>query len=95
MQAVGHQDGLIATCAVSFSTVHGLYQDCYAYREKLTEVVVQRLNSSYSDSAEETGARIHIRCNDLVKKVSVYKDKLAVSSEIKCQLFKPSKLVKI
>lgn len=75
---VGHEEGLISTCALTFSTVHGLYQDCYAYRDKLTEVVVQRLNSHYNDSAEDVGSRIHIRCNDLVRKISVYKDKLAV-----------------
>jgi len=76
---IGHQNGLISTCAVSFSTVHGLYQDTYAYRDNLTEVVVQKLNSShYVDVAEEEGSKLLIRCNDLVKKISVFKDKLAV-----------------
>ena len=79
-QAVGHQDGLISCNSITFTTVHGLYQDIYAFRDKLTEVVVQRLNSSVMDDYEdETSAKICIRCNDLVKKISVYKDKLAVS----------------
>ena len=63
-------------CTVSFSTVHGLYQDCYAYRDKLTEVVVQRLNEVYEDADKNA---FRIRCGDLVRKISVYKDKLAVT----------------
>ena len=42
----------------------------YAYREQMTEVVVQHLMS------EETA---RIKCRDLVKKIAVYKSRLAVS----------------
>lgn len=40
---VGCQDGTVALYNVIFSTVHGLYQDRYAYRENITDVIVQHL----------------------------------------------------
>lgn len=41
----------------------------YAYRERMTEVVVQNL---------VTEEMVHIKCRDLVKKIAVYKNRLAV-----------------
>uniref|UniRef100_H2Z1N3 Intraflagellar transport protein 122 homolog n=1 Tax=Ciona savignyi TaxID=51511 RepID=H2Z1N3_CIOSA len=77
---VGHQDGTITCHLVTFQTVHGLYRDCYAFRQNLTNVVVQRLNSDikHIDLDEDDGSKLTIKCNDLVKRISVYKDKLAV-----------------
>lgn len=51
-QVVGCQDGTIAFFQLIFSTVHGLYKDRYAYRDSMTDVIVQHLIT------EQKGARI-------------------------------------
>ncbi|KND02004.1 uncharacterized protein SPPG_02510 [Spizellomyces punctatus DAOM BR117] len=67
--AVGCQDGTVAVYQIVFNTVHGLYHDRYAYRENMTDVVIQHLS---------TNQRARIKCRDYVKKIAVHKDKLAV-----------------
>lgn len=67
--AVGCYGGSISTFNLSFATVHGLYQDRYAYREHMTDVIVQHMLSE---------KRVRIKCRDYVKKIAVYKDRLAV-----------------
>ncbi|KAI9197284.1 WD40-repeat-containing domain protein [Polychytrium aggregatum] len=67
--AVGCHDGTIAVFQILFNTVHGLYHDRYAYRENMTDVVIQHLS---------TEQRARIKCRDFVKKIAVYKDRLAV-----------------
>eukprot|EP00052_Salpingoeca_macrocollata_P008243 m.65502 g.65502 ORF g.65502 m.65502 type:complete len:1216 (+) comp16496_c0_seq1:48-3695(+) len=67
--AVGCNDGTIALYQLIFSTVHGLYKDRYAYRKDMTEVVIQDLTSQ---------SEARVRCRDLVKKIAIYKDRLAV-----------------
>ena len=42
-QAVGCQDGTIAYYQLIFSTVHGLYKDRYAFRDNMTDVIIQHL----------------------------------------------------
>ena len=42
----------------------------YAYRESMTEVVVNHLITNDS---------VRLKCKDLVKKIAIYKDRLAVS----------------
>ncbi len=65
----GCDDGGIDVVKMSFSDVHALYMDRYAYRENLTEVVVQHLVSD---------RKVRIKCRDLVQKLSLYRNKLAV-----------------
>ena len=67
--AVGTHDGTIAFYAVTISMVHGLYKERYAYRENLTDVVVQHLL---------TEQVVKIKCRDMVKRVAIYKQRLAV-----------------
>ncbi|KAJ3403303.1 hypothetical protein HDV05_007909, partial [Chytridiales sp. JEL 0842] len=67
--AVGCHDGTISLYQIVFNTVHGLYNDRYAYRENMTDVVIQHLS---------TDQRARIKCRDYVKKIAVYRDRLAV-----------------
>ncbi|KAI9332491.1 WD40-repeat-containing domain protein [Obelidium mucronatum] len=67
--AVGCNDGSISLHQIVFNTVHGLYNDRYAFRENMTDVVIQHL---------VTDQRARIKCRDYVKKIAVYKDRLAV-----------------
>jgi len=48
---------------------NGLYQERYAYRELMTDVIIQHL---------VTETRVKIRCRDYIKKIAIYKDRLAV-----------------
>lgn len=67
--AVGCDDGTIALYCLVFGTVHGIYQERYAYRENITDVIVQHLM---------TEQKVRIKTRDCVKKLSVYRDRLAV-----------------
>ncbi|XP_067611641.1 intraflagellar transport protein 122 homolog isoform X2 [Pseudorca crassidens] len=68
-QVVGCQDGTISFYQLIFSTVHGLYKDRYAYRDSMTDVIVQHLI---------TEQKVRIKCKELVKKIAIYKNRLAV-----------------
>ena len=67
--AVGCEDGSITMHQLIFSTVHGLYKDRYAYRDYMTDVIIQHL---------VTEQKLRIKCKDYVKRISVYKETLAV-----------------
>jgi intraflagellar transport protein 122 len=54
---------------VEFNTVHGLYEDRYACRELMTDVIIQHM---------VTETRVKIRCRDYIRRIAIYKDKLAV-----------------
>lgn len=66
---VGSNDGVLTMRKVIFHIVHGLYQDRYGYRDLMTDVVIQHLR---------TEQIVRIKCRDLVKKIAVYRDRLAV-----------------
>uniref|UniRef100_A0A8R1TUJ1 Intraflagellar transport protein 122 homolog n=1 Tax=Onchocerca volvulus TaxID=6282 RepID=A0A8R1TUJ1_ONCVO len=76
---VGCVDGTLACYQLMFSTVHGLHKERYAYRENMTEVVVQHL-------ANQTSIRIY--CNDLVRKVAVYYNRLAVQLADRVEIYR-------
>lgn len=63
---------------LTFTTVHGLYQEQYASRENMTDVVVQNLISDQ---------KVRLRMNDYVKKIAVYRDRLAVQLADSVRLF--------
>lgn len=66
---VGSDSGSIDMMQMSFDAVHALYNDRYAFRENLTEVVVHHLVSD---------RKVRIKCRDYVQRISLYKNKLAV-----------------
>lgn len=57
LQALGSQDGTITYLQLSWNVVHGLYGDRYAYRENMTDVIIQHLI---------TNQKVRIKCKDLV-----------------------------
>ena len=66
---LGTNDGVMAVHQIGFSIVHGMHEERYAYRELMTNVIIQHL---------VTEQKVKIKCRDLVKKISVYKERLAV-----------------
>eukprot|EP00636_Phaeomonas_parva_P000367 CAMPEP_0118862124 /NCGR_PEP_ID=MMETSP1163-20130328/7438_1 /TAXON_ID=124430 /ORGANISM="Phaeomonas parva, Strain CCMP2877" /LENGTH=918 /DNA_ID=CAMNT_0006795999 /DNA_START=52 /DNA_END=2805 /DNA_ORIENTATION=- len=75
---LGTNDGTIAFYQLSFDAVHGIFGDRYAYRENLTDVVVQHLM---------TEQRVRIKCRDYVKKIAVYKNRLAVQLQDRVHVY--------
>ncbi|XP_055909537.1 intraflagellar transport protein 122 homolog [Eupeodes corollae] len=67
--AVGCQDGTLACYSIASSTVHALYRDRYAFRENMCDVIIQHLISN---------SKVRIKCRDLVQKIAIYRNRLAV-----------------
>lgn len=67
--AIGTQNGTIIYSKLLWNIVHGLYGERYAYRENMTDVIIQNLH---------TNQKVRIKCKDLIKRIAVYRDKLAV-----------------
>ncbi|XP_053684288.1 intraflagellar transport protein 122 homolog [Sabethes cyaneus] len=66
---VGCQDGTLACYSLAFNTVHALYRERYAFRENMCDVIIQHLVS---------GQKVRIKCRDLVHKIAIYRNRLAV-----------------
>jgi len=66
---IGCDNGDIDTLSLHFTAVHALYNDRYAYRENLTEIIVHHLLQD---------RKVRIKCKDLIQHLSLYKNKLAV-----------------
>ncbi|XP_058792241.1 intraflagellar transport protein 122 homolog [Phymastichus coffea] len=79
--AIGCQDGTITNLELSWNIVHGLYRDKYAYRETMTDVIIQHLI---------TNQKVRIKCKDLVQKIAVYRDRLAVQLPERVTIYEPS-----
>lgn len=54
---------------IAFTTVHALYRERYAFRENMCDVIIQHLVS---------GQKVRIKCRDLVHKIAIYRNRLAV-----------------
>jgi len=67
--ALGADNGDIEVLNLRFDNVFGINSDRYAFRENLTEIVVQHLI---------TDRKVRIKCRDLVQKLALYRNKLAV-----------------
>lgn len=67
--ASGTAAGEVRVETASFSYVHGLWEDRYAFRESMTDVVVQHL---------VTQQRMRLTCKALVKRIALYRNRLAV-----------------
>lgn len=52
-----------------FNTVHGLYQDRYAYRDAMSDVIIQHMI---------TEQKVRIRTRDYVRKIAIFRDRLAI-----------------
>nr|CEL70512.1 TPA: WD-repeat protein, putative [Neospora caninum Liverpool] len=65
----GSNAGELHMYNISFPIVHALYQDRYAHRDRLTDVVVQHMQLEQS---------VRLRCRSLVKKIAVFRASLAV-----------------
>jgi intraflagellar transport protein 122 len=74
----GCNDGSLGVSQVLFSTVHGLYLEKYAYRDHMTNVMVQNLI---------TEEAVTIQLKDYVKKIAIYKDRLAVQVSDKVLIY--------
>ena len=66
---VGCQDGTLASYNIASTTVHALYRERYAFRENMCDVIIQHLIS---------GQKVRIKCRDLVQKIAIYRNRLAV-----------------
>lgn len=67
--AIGCEDGTLAYYQLVFNTVHGLFKERYAFRENMTDIIIQHLI---------TEQKVRIKCRDLIKKIAIYKHRLAV-----------------
>ncbi|KAK0080536.1 hypothetical protein PV325_013799 [Microctonus aethiopoides] len=79
--AIGCQDGTITYLKLSWNIVHGLYGDRYAYRENMTDVIIQHLI---------TNQKVRIKCKDLIQRIAVYRNKLAVQLPERVIIYEPS-----
>ena len=66
---LGSDRGGVEMVQMQFNAVHSLHLDRYAFRDNLTEVVVQHL---------VTDRKVRIKCRDLVRALALYRNKLAV-----------------
>lgn len=66
---IGTDNGTIDMLQMNFTAVHSLHRDRYTYRDSLTEIIVHGLLID---------RKVRIKCKDLVQKLAIYKNKLAV-----------------
>lgn len=71
LKVMGSNDGTVAFYELIFNVVHGLYKERYAFRDHMTDIIIHHLL---------TEKKVRIKCRDFVKKIAIYKNRLAVSN---------------
>ena len=66
---MGTHNGQIDVAQLRFETVHSLYREKYAFRENLTDIVIHHLTAD---------RKVRIKCKDIIRRISLYRNKLAV-----------------
>ncbi|KAH9582225.1 WD40 repeat [Trypanosoma melophagium] len=74
----GTNDGTITAIDISVLAVHSIYHDQYVYRDKMTDIVVHQLTLD---------KKLRIPCNDYVRKLAMYRDRLAVQLQDRFVVF--------
>lgn len=75
---MGTNSGVISMFKLGFTPVNALYQDRFVYTESMTDVVIQHLISEQ---------KVRIKSRDFVKKVALYKDRLAIQTPDKIVIY--------
>jgi intraflagellar transport protein 122 len=69
--AVGSADGMVSVYQIQFNPVQTMYREKYAFRQNMTDIIIQDLTTNQSSK---------IKCRTHVKKISLYQDILAVQT---------------
>ena len=64
-------DGNLALVSIDFDFIYSVHRERYAFREKMTDVVIQHLR---------TDDKIRIKCHELVQNLSLNRNRLVVRS---------------
>nr|CDS15582.1 intraflagellar transport protein 122 [Echinococcus granulosus] len=77
---IGCQDGTIRSLTYSLPIVHSFFRDRYAFREIITDVVIQHLVTEQRGRLTFSVSRYpaRIKCRDVVEKIAVYRNRLAI-----------------
>nr|CAG4716983.1 unnamed protein product [Naegleria fowleri] len=75
--AVATNEGALQVFKLDFITVHSLYGNLYAFRDSMTDVVVQDLVND---------KKVTVKCKDYVKKIAIYRDRMAVQLKNKIHI---------
>ncbi|KPA79976.1 hypothetical protein ABB37_05018 [Leptomonas pyrrhocoris] len=74
----GTNDGTISSINIAVTTVHAIYNDQYVFRKNMTSVVVHQLSLD---------RKMTIPCNEYVRKLATFRDRLAVQFQERIVVF--------
>ncbi|KPI86769.1 putative WD40 repeat protein [Leptomonas seymouri] len=74
----GTNDGTISSISIAITPVHAIYKDKYVYRKNMTSVVVHQLSLD---------RKMTIPCNEYVRKLATFRDRLAVQFQERIVVF--------
>lgn len=72
-------DGKILYYKLDFQVVHGIYNEKYAFRQNLLDIVLHDLI---------TGTKLKIKCKKYIRKIAVYQDQVAALTTDKIIIYK-------